>query len=118
MYGLDASVDLSFLVGRKVEGVLIGTHSTVVHFDEKCEISIVSEMEFGATGACIAMPEGMPAIRGQLAKIVGQKVESVQNRGGGNIILTFSNAFQLMLHDHETMYESYIISSATQTIVV
>jgi len=118
MYGLPTNMDLSFLLGKELIQVCIGTFQSILRCGGgacsslECEYRVFRMSGDGdGTSAPCSSADGLTAI-------LGRKIVGVTNNGGGELAITFSNDSVLVIYDTNTEYESYQISDRTCTIVV
>jgi hypothetical protein len=120
MYGLKKDLDLSFLNGRQVEQVAIGTYQIIFSFDEDVKISTYIEfIYFDGQEEWTWKPEpGAAQIASRTVSLLGATIESFESNANGTLALTFSNGQRLTILDSSTEYESYDITRPGSTIVV
>jgi Family of unknown function (DUF6188) len=120
MYGLRKNVDLSFLNGRQVEQIAIGTYQIIFGFDEDVKISAYIEFRyFDGEEEWIWKPEPSAAqIAGRSVSLLGSKIRTFEGQENGTLTLVFSNGRRLTILDSSKEYESYDITCPGQTIVV
>jgi hypothetical protein len=121
MYGLKKDIDLSFLNGRQVEQVAIGTYQIIFAFDEDVKISTYIQFRyFDGQEEYIWTPEpGAAQIAARTVALLGATIESFQGHEDGTLKLIFSNGQHLTILDSSQEYESYDITLPPgRTIVV
>jgi hypothetical protein len=120
MYGLKSDIDLSFLNGREVEQVAIGTYQIIFGFDEDVRISAYSQFSyFDGREEWIWKPEpGAAQIAAKTVSLLGATIQSFEGQENGTLTIVFSNGHRLTIPDSSKEYESYDITRPGQTIVV
>lgn len=118
MYGLDTSIDLSFLRGREVVQIAIGIHQVIFGFDADVSITVEGAFQYAARGECSKWGPGMPDAATPTLRLLGRTVREVQGHSDGTLKIGFSNGDYLTILDASKQYESYQISSPGKTIVV
>jgi hypothetical protein len=119
MYGLDMTIDLSFLIGREAVQIAIGQFQVIFAFDENVSISVESEFRLMSPAGDVStwQPRATQTAAAAL-RLVGSKVEKVSGQKDGTLTLTFSGGDVLTILDSSKEYESYDISCPGRTIVV
>lgn len=112
MHGLPEDIDLDFLVGCAVVEVRGTEFQTVLILEGGGEVSIESDTI--VDGAQTRLAE-LPA---QLRPFVGSRINQVERRGRGDLLLVFDRGRSVLLQDANENYESYTITSPGVTIVV
>lgn len=120
MHGLGKDIDLSFLNGRQVELVAIGTYQIVFGLDDEVRISVYSEFNyFDGQNEWTWKPEPAAAqVAARTVSLLGSSIVSFEGRTDGTLSLTFSNGQRLTLLDSSKEFDSYDITRPGQTIVV
>jgi hypothetical protein len=120
MYGLKKEIDLSFLTGRELIQVAIGSFQVQFHFDEDVTVSVEAEFcYFDGHDEWIWQQEpSSPQIAARTLDMLGARVTSFETNENGTLALTFSNGHCLTIRDSFKEYESYDITRPGQTIIV
>ena len=119
MYGLDMTIDLSFLIGREAIHIAIGQYQVIFAFDESVSISVESEFRLISPKGDVSTWQGRaPETAAAALRLVGAKVEKISGQKDGTLTLTFSGGDILTILDSSKEYESYDISCPGRTIVV
>lgn len=118
MYGLKDNIDLSFLKGREVIQVAIGTYQVIFAFDEDVTVSVEAQFEYSAKSGLVEWRPGASHLAANAVGLLGSKVESVHSQKDGTVDLAFSNGDRLVLRDVSKEHESYQITRRGETIVV
>jgi Family of unknown function (DUF6188) len=118
MYGLDTSIDLSFLKGREMIQIAIGIHQVIFAFDQETRISIESEFRLVCRGGGFEWKPGMPEAAAPSVRLLGAAIERVDGQKDGTLVLGFSTGDSLTVLDNSKEYESYTITRRGETIVV
>lgn len=118
MHGLNKNVDLSFLNGREVIQVAIGTHQVTFAFDEDVSISVEGEFTYSNGRNESIWKPGASHIAAGTVALLGAKIEALEAHENGTIKLLFSNGNHLTIPDSSSEYESYNITRPGETIVV
>ncbi len=79
MYGLDESVDLSFMVGKELDQVCVGLYQVILNFSDRLTILIESNCELQTTdGANVDITYDKPNSTTTLVRLLGKKTNSEQ----------------------------------------
>lgn len=110
-------LDLDFLVGKELLQVCVGLHQSVLNFEGDTALSLesrflVSSRQGGSSDGERSDQDGQA-----LLKLLGARITRVCARDG-ELTVAFSNDHELLVHKNKSEYESYQITSPTQTIVV
>ena len=108
MYGLSKDTDLSFLLRKRLEHVVVSEHQAQLHFAGAISISIEGECEIDREAV------GFEQLKGLAGKSVSGA--TVQNKGTLNIV--FDGGKRLNILDSNENYESYQITGPGVNIVV
>jgi hypothetical protein len=120
MYGLNKDIDLSFLNGRQVEQVAIGTYQIIFGFDQDVKISTYVQFKYfdGQEEFIWTPAPGAAQIAARAVALLGATIEGFQGHENGTLKLIFSNGQHLTILDSSQEYESYDITLPGRTIVV
>ena len=118
MFGLDADVDIDFLIEKELIQVCYGQYEIILNFFLDVSISVegkvcISEDNFKNSFNC-----NDPKLVVWLHDMIGDKISATENKGYGNITLIFSSGKSLMIMDSFTDGESYSITSDKIQIIV
>ncbi len=117
MHGLDADLDLRFLIGRVLQQVCIGKYQIQFRFDAQVSLSIESEFaieDFRGREVFTTVPGSAAAV----CNLLGASITSETHDPSGQLNLHFSDGGTLELTDPTDEYESYQISYGPTLIVV
>lgn len=119
MYGLKPDVDLSFLIGRELIQVAVGSYDVQFHFHESVRLSVQNQIEHISKEIVHEWDgdENQPLAAASLLGLLGSSVTSVQGDLDGTLTLTFSNGDVVTVFDREG-YEAYQIGNGDQQIIV
>jgi hypothetical protein len=120
MYGLRKEIDLSFLTGRELIQVAIGSFQVQFHFDEDVTVSVEAEFRYfdGQDEWIWQQEPSSPQIAARTVAMLGASITSFETNENGTLALTFSNGHRLTILDSFKEYESYDITRPGQTIIV
>jgi len=120
MYGLRKEIDLSFLTGRELIQVAIGSFQVQFHFDEDVTVSVEAEFCYfdGQDEWIWQQKPSSPQIAARTVAMLGASITSLETNENGTLALTFSNGHRLTILDSFKEYESYDITRPGQTIIV
>jgi hypothetical protein len=118
MYGLNRSIDLSFLRNRELIQVAIGLHQVIFAFDDDVTISVEGQFEHVSPMGSTEWRPGASELAANAVKLLGATVKSVVGQENGTLELAFSNGNCLIVRDVSSDYESYQITRRGQTIIV
>ena len=120
MYGLKKETDLSFLAGRELIQVAIGSFQVQFHFDEDVAVSVEAEFRYfdGRREWIWRQGPSSPEVAGRTVAILGASITSFESSENGTLAITFSNGHRLTMVDSFKEYESYDITRPGQTIIV
>jgi hypothetical protein len=118
MYGLDTTIDLSFLKGNEIIQIAIGIYQVIFVFDNSIKLSVESEFTVRAHEGDSRWQSGRPSAAAPALRLLGASVKSVEGQADGTLELVFSEGMSLKVFDNTKEYESYTITRAGQTIVV
>jgi hypothetical protein len=119
MYGLDITIDLSFLIGREAIQIAIGLYQVIFAFDDSVSISVESEFRLISPQGDVSIwqPPG-PYTAAAALRLLGAKIENVSGQKDGTLMITFSGGDILTILDSSKEYQSYDITCPGRTIVV
>ncbi|MEK9142250.1 MAG: DUF6188 family protein [Nitrospirota bacterium] len=128
MYGLPENIDLSFFVGRELNGLTVGIANVQFNFDgpvlspgvqSLLSLSVQSLIEHSSNGVVNGWDrdENNPLSAATLLSLVGKLVTAVQGDIDGTLSLRFSNGDVLTVFDSEG-YDAYQICYEDQRIYV
>jgi hypothetical protein len=120
MYGLKREIDLSFLNGRELVQVAIGTYQIQFGFNEDVMIYVESQFNyFDGQHEWIWKPEpGSAQIAARTVSLLGATIQNLDRHEDGTLTLAFSNRGRLTILDSSREHESYQITRPGQYIVV
>ncbi len=112
MYGLNPSIDLSFLNGREVIQVAIGLFQVQFAFDEDVRISVEGVFSYfdGATELSWKPDPICAEIASRTTALLGATIKTFEAHEDGTLKLIFSNGQSLTIPDSSKEYESYSIT--------
>jgi len=120
MYGLKKEIDLSFLTGRELIGVAIGSFQVQFHFDKDVTVSVEAEFRYfdGQDEWIWRQEPNSPQVAARTVALLGTIISTLEKHENGTLALTFSNGHRLTIVDSFKEYESHDITRSGQTIVV
>jgi len=120
MHGLKKETDLSFLAGRELIQVAIGSFQVQFHFDGDVAVSVEAEFRYfdGQREWIWRQEPSSPQVASRTVAMLGASVTSFESTENGTLALTFSNGHRLTMVDSFKEYESYDITRPGQTIIV
>lgn len=120
MYGLKNEIDLSFLTGRELIQVAIGSFQVQFHFDEDVAVSVEAEFRYfdGQDEWSWRQEPSSPQVAARTVAMVGANITTLERNENGTLALMFSNGHRLTIVDSFKEYESYDITRPGHTIVV
>jgi hypothetical protein len=120
MYGLKKEIDLSFLAGRELIQVAIGSFQVQFHFNKEVAISVEAEFRYfdGQQEWVWRQKPSSPQIAARTVAVLGASITNFESSENGTLALTFSNGHRLTILDSFREYESYDITRPGQTIIV
>jgi Family of unknown function (DUF6188) len=119
MYGLDKSEDLSFMIGKDLEQVAVGSYQVILNFRQDLSISIESSCQLiDKSETTTHMSSEDPEKTKNLVCLLGKQIIKANNLGKGSLELSFSGDYKLLLFDDSDNYESYNICSPENRIIV
>jgi hypothetical protein len=101
MYGLRKEIDLSFLTGRELIQVAIGSFQVQFHFDEDVTVSVEAEFCYldGRDEWIWQQKPSSPQIAARTVAMLGASITSFETNENGTLALTFSNGHRLTILD-------------------
>lgn len=120
MYGLKKEIDLSFLTGRELIQVAIGSFQVQFHFDEDVSVYVEAEFRYfdGQQEWIWKQEPSSPQVAGRTVAMLGASIISFERSEDGTLALTFSNRHRLTILDSFREYESYQITRPGHNIIV
>jgi hypothetical protein len=117
VYGIPASLDLSFLTNKELIQVAVGQFQVQFHFMENIAINVENMFVYhSADGMTIWRPNELAAAAAPL-KLVGRSVAKVWT-DPKTLWLEFDNGDKLSIVDDSHEHESFTVTRPGQTIVV
>lgn len=117
MYGLDKNIDLRFMLQKEVIQVCIGTGQIAVHFDNKLSIYVEGYVCLRKQDDYFQFsPRNRDGVKFMI-DFLGEKITNLVNKGQGDLVVEFSNGFELTLYE-TPHYESYSIHFEDIEIIV
>ncbi len=122
MLGLPENIDLSFLVGRKVETLRIGRHKADIFFEsDMSEQSFFIEMGgdiiFTDSNGIIYKIENYKINGGVLCTLIGDEIENALRHESGGLTLKMRSGSKVDILNDMPNYESVIIHNGDNVIV-
>jgi hypothetical protein len=120
MHGLKKKIDLSFLTGRELIQVAIGSFQVQFRFDEDVAVSVEAEFRYfdGQEEWIWRQEPSSLQVAGRTVAMLGASITSFESSENGTLALTFSNGHRLTIVDSFKEYESYDITRPGHTIIV
>ena len=113
MYGLEKTIDLSFLAKRRLEQIRIGEYQIELCFDSGIAIAVQGAVTYEGERR-----EDLPSVGKELVNILGGEVVKAERVGRGDLRIVFSSGRSVIIHDSNESYESYTIRGPDCLIVV
>jgi len=110
MYGFPENIDLSGIVGDRIDSIGIQEFQVTFYFERGISFVVEAKMEVASKGTSVAQWEqetGWSAIDFQ--KCVGKTVESFVVASNTKLIIRFSDDWSLIFYDNSSEYESFHI---------
>ena len=117
MYGLRRNTDLSFFSGRTLVQMCFGMHDLVLNFDGSVSVTVTSRVEIGAHDHSMQIEQFIQSAPVLLA-LVNRVVVTAVATEAGTLELGFDNGEVLRFVDDSHQYESYVVRSGQEVIVV
>lgn len=118
MYGLPKNIDLSFLVGRELLQVCIGSNDLILHFDDRVSILITSNCHWKSISGVGVEIDSYAESANMICRPLGSKILNATSDESGTLSMKFSNGDAFMLFDDSQQFESYVIECPDRRIVV
>lgn len=120
MYGLKKEIDLSFLTGRELIQVAIGSFQVQFHFDEDVSVYVEAEFRYfdGQQEWIWKQEPSSHHVAARTVAMLGASITSFERSEDGTLALTFSNGHRLTILDSLREYESYQITRPGHNIIV
>jgi hypothetical protein len=120
MYGLKREIDLSFLTGRELIQVAIGSFQVQFRFDEDVAVSVEAEFRYfdGEQEWIWQQETSSPQTAARTVAMLGASITSFETNESGTLALAFSNGHRLTILDSFKEYESYDMTRPGHTIIV
>lgn len=120
MYGLKKEIDLSFLTGRELIQVAIGSFQVQFHFDEDVSVYVEAEFRYfdGQQEWIWKQEPSSPHVAARTVAMLGASITSFERSEDGTLALTLSNGHRLTILDSLREYESYQITRPGHNIIV
>jgi hypothetical protein len=113
----NATVDLSFLVGASLVQLCFGTSDVQLNFSGPAtKISVQSSFDIKPSDGLVDQDDG--AEFAQLRPFLNHDVVAASWQEMGTLYLEFDNGKHILIFDDSDLYESYVITHGTTTIVV
>jgi hypothetical protein len=110
VYGVPATLDLTFLHGAELIQICLGLHEVQLHFHPTGSISVATGWElFDHEGVRIDHGQASPQPTFELHRLLGQKVTATQVSAPSHIDLLFERGERLRVTDDATQYEAFTI---------
>lgn len=117
MYGLPINTDLNFLIGQELIQVCIGANDLLLNFSEGCRITILSKCGLIERDKELSI-ENYPENASLICSLIGEKIADFEIINKGVLILKLNNDRYFVLYDDSDNFESYIIKSSDNEIIV
>jgi hypothetical protein len=117
LWPLKAETDLSFLIGRELIQVVIGSYQVQFRFDDDVAVSVEDNFAYLRPEKKDSWKPGEHNVAGLTVGLLGSVVKDVR-ANGSEVEFTFSNGHRLRLDAEPSAYESYTITHRGGVIVV
>jgi hypothetical protein len=118
MYGLDKSVDISFLTDRVLIQLCLGKHDVILHFDSDVTISVQGAITVFNSQEWLSRDGMESKWLYSLFELLDMRVVESINCGSGEVELVFDRGRKIRLVDNDRHYESYQITAPGIVLVV
>jgi hypothetical protein len=124
MYKVALDEDWSFLLGKQLEQVCIGSYNVQLHFNHHAAISIQGDDSAGKyffhkTAARSSPTVGKIAeIAVSLISLLGASVLKVTAENSTTLALYFSNLEELRIYDTSDSFESFTVDGGPNGLIV
>ena len=111
MFGVAEDIELTGLVGRKLQKISVGTERLELGFDDGWSLNIECSWRLEGNAGLIAEEERSTLLDGvdKLTRLVGSTVEFAVPRPPDRIELDFGEQGRLVLIDDSELFESFSI---------
>ena len=109
MYPLEENLDLSFLVGRKLQQVCLENHQVLLNFDRDLTITVEDGCLLSVTDQAWSISIDKPEESKELALLLNCTIEKARPVGRADLLLEFSNHRHLTLQGANDKFECYSI---------
>lgn len=117
MYGVPVDIDLSFLLGRRLESVSFGQFQLQLRFDERVRLSIESVYRIDKAGSVLVYDE-TPAGAADVVALLSMDVTNAYRLAEDAIRIEFGDSRAIEAVDDSVQYESFQIWNGDAIIVV
>ena len=118
MYGLPQNVNLAFFAGRTLLQVCIGAHDLILNFDGNVSVTVTSSVGCIGPDGAIQQYVNFRLAAPAVLDLLNHVIVSAEGDQEGTLTLKFQDGGTLSIYDDSKEYESYIIRSNEQVIVV
>jgi hypothetical protein len=122
MYGLPAGSDLSFLKGKEICQIAIGSHDVQFHWGAPDGgISVFGRFTYYPAGRPPVVWAGERQHAGEAAltvRLLEQTIVEVRWKPDGELTLEFSNGDRLVIVDDNPRHEAYTIRDGDRPLIV
>lgn len=105
MHGLKKETDLSFLAGRELIQVAIGSFQVQFHFDGDVAVSVEAEFRYfdGQREWIWRQERSSPQVASRTVAMLGASVTRFESTENGTLALTFSNGHRLTMVTNQAL---------------
>ena len=118
MYGLPKNIDLTFLLGKQLHQVCIGSNDLILKLDDHIIITVTSGCAYQSNNNETTSVEHYPTSASLICQLLDSSVVEAQGQENGTLSLKFSNCDTLIIYDDSKQYESYQIKHNERLIIV
>ena len=118
MYGLPADFNAQIFVGRILQQIRFGPYSVHFDFNDSLAVDLESAYMLRLDPHSEATTEELPVASSSLMVLAGKTVEAAIAQLPGTLELVFEGGVSLSLLDTSDRYESYLIRSGNNLVVV
>ena len=119
MYKLDDSINLNFLIDKELLQICISLYQLVFNFTENIAISTECTLRLiDISGSPFEIASDDPCSSSKLLSLLGNTITNIYFHDKDELTLTFSSGTKLVIIDSNDNFESFIIASPSQEIIV
>jgi Family of unknown function (DUF6188) len=109
LLGKSGNGSTTFLLGKEVIQIAIGSFSVLIVFEEEIQISCQSMMELTLVSGRTTIEADDPQTTARLVSLLGAKVSSAKFEDNGDLTLLLGSSSQLKIRNSNDQYESFVV---------